>query len=101
MSAILAAGCHGELNRRIRQGVAPFETVTVRLSPERVIDDEHPAPGVLLPYRTVTEHHRRRVRFLRGAHDIDAFVKEAGWDVLQVVRAFHREVIGGDQNAPR
>lgn len=101
VSAIVAAGGHGELNRRIRRGVAAFVTIAVRLPPERVIDDAHPAPGILLPARTVSEHQRRRVRFLGGAHDVDAFVKDAGGDVLNVARALHRELIGADRTGRR
>ncbi len=91
VNEIIAAGRHGDLNRRIRVSVAPFVVRTVRLGPERVIDEQHPAPGVLLPHRTVTERRRREVRFLEGAHDVEAFVRDADWEVISVVRAFHAE----------
>ncbi|MCC5951604.1 MAG: hypothetical protein JJU45_05860 [Acidimicrobiia bacterium] len=58
----------------------------------RVIDDDHPAPGVLVPGRWVTEYHRRPIRFLAGAHDVEAFVKDADWKTLDVVRTFHAEI---------
>ena len=93
--AIVAAGCHGELNRRIRDCLASFDASSERLMPVGVTDDEHSGPGVLLPDRAESAHHRRGVRFLRGGHDIDAFVREAGRDVLKIVRTFHAEVVGG------
>lgn len=95
---VVAAGCHGDLNRRIRAGI-PVVRRTVRLPAERVIDDDHPAPGLLLPARWVTEYRRLPVRFLAGAHDIEAFVGDAPWWVRDVVRSFHAEVIGSP--APR
>ncbi|HXH59582.1 hypothetical protein [Iamia sp.] len=36
---------------------------------------------------------RRHVRFLAGAHDAEAFVEDAGGDVIEVARAFHAEVV--------
>ena len=53
-----------------------------------------PAPGVLLPRRTVTERRRRDIRFLAGAHDAVAFVADSDCDARQVVRAFHAEISG-------
>jgi hypothetical protein len=94
VAEILTAGCHGELNRRIRSTIAPVIIKRVRLPAERVVDDEHPAPGWLVPARWVEARRRRHVRFLAGAHDVDAFVKDASLGVIQVVRAFHAEVVG-------
>lgn len=89
---IVAAGRHGELNRRLRVELGGVVKRAVHLPAERLIDDDHPAPGALLPRRTTTEHHRRPVRFLLGAHDIEAFVRQAGWDGLKVVRDLHAEL---------
>ncbi|MEZ5321373.1 MAG: hypothetical protein R2698_04740 [Microthrixaceae bacterium] len=98
---IVAAGSHGELNRRIRSTVLPFTVRTVRLPPERLIDDEHPSPGVLLPYRNVIEQRPRHVRFLAGAHDIEAFADDACAEITRVVREFHAELFGvGSKYAP-
>lgn len=94
VAEIVTAGCHGELNRRIRSTIAPVIIKRVLLPAERVVDDEHPTPGQLVPARSVEERRRRHVRFLAGAHDIDAFVKDASMDVIQVVRAFHAEMVG-------
>ncbi len=69
---------------------------TITLAPERLIDADHPAPGVLLPRRAVTEQRRPYIRFLAGAHDAVAFLVDSDWDGRQVVRAFHAE-IGGRQ----
>ncbi len=92
VQAIVAAGRHGELNRRIRSSVSSMVVRSVRLPAERIIDDENPAPGRLVPARWVDERRRRDVRFLAGAHDIEAFVKNANWDVIKVVRALHAEL---------
>ena len=94
VAEIVAAGRHGDLNRRIRSAIAPVVVKRVRLPAERVVDDDHPAPGLLVPARWVKERRRRHVRFLAGAHDIDAFVKDASWDVIQVVRAVHADLVG-------
>ncbi len=83
VEAIIAAGYHGDLNRRIRAQIDPVVVQKVRLPPERLIDDEHPAPGVLLPWRTVTQTRRRNIRFLAGAHDAEAFVNDADWEAWQ------------------
>lgn len=47
---------------------------------------------MLLPYRSITEHRRRYIRFLAGPHDVETFVKDADWEVLKVARAFHAEI---------
>lgn len=91
---VIAAGRHGDLNRRIRAVVAPVVHVAVRLPATRVVDDEHPAPGRLVPARNLTVARARRVRFLAGAHDAASFVADAERDVLAVLRAFHDEVVG-------
>lgn len=93
VAEIVAAGRHGDLNRRIRSAIPPVVIKRVRLPAGRVVDDDHPPPGLLVPVRWVEERRRRHVRFLAGAHDVDAFVKDASWDVLQVVRAFHAEMV--------
>ena len=94
VAEIIAAGRHGDLNRRIRSTVPPVVVKSVRLPAKRVVDEDHPAPGFLVPARWVEERRRRHVRFLAGAHDVDAFVKDASWEVIQVVRAYHAEVSG-------
>lgn len=94
VAEIVAAGRHGDLNRRIRSTVAPVVVTRVHLPAERVVDGDHPAPGMLIPARWVVERRRRHVRFLAGAHDVGAFVEDASWEVIQVVRAFHAEMIG-------
>lgn len=99
VAEIVAAGRHGGLNRRIRSTIAPVVVTRVRLPAERVIDDAHPAPGLLVPARWVEERRRRHVRFLGGAHDIEAFVKDASWDVIRIVRAFHSESVGRARRA--
>lgn len=88
---IIAAGLHGELNRRIRSRIAPVVAHTTHLRAERLVDGDHAAPGLLLPERTVVEHRRRHIRFLAGAHDAGAFARDADLDVLEVVRALHAE----------
>ena len=95
VAEIIATGHHGDLNRRIRSTVSPVVVRRARVRAERVIDKAHPAPGVLVPARWIEERRRRPVRFLAGAHDVDAFVKDASWDVLQAVRAFHAETVAG------
>jgi len=97
VEAIISAGRHGDLNRRLRAELDRVVAATVRLPPERLIDGDHPAPGVLLPYRSVTQYRRRYIRFLAGAHDAEAFVKDADREVLKVVRAFHADITGADK----
>ena len=94
VEAIIAAGCHGDLNRRLRDRLDRIVKHSITLGPERLIDADHPAPGVLLPRRTVTERRRRDIRFLAGAHDAVAFVADSDCDARQVVRAFHAEISG-------
>jgi len=106
VEAIISAGRHGDLNRRLRAELDRVVAHSVRLPPERIIDGEHPAPGVLLPYRGVTDYRRRYIRFLAGAHDAAAFVKDADREVLKVVRAFHADITGtgkaeGSRRDPR
>ena len=90
---VIAAGYHGELNRRIKSSVAPVVLRTVWLPTEWVVDEEHPHPGVLSPPRRLVERRHRYIRFLGGAPDVESFVKEACWEVKDVVRAFHAEAI--------
>jgi len=92
VQAIVAAGRHGELNRRIRLAVPAVIVRSVRLPAERIIDDENPAPGRLVPARWVDERRRRSVRFLAGSHDIEAFVKDSGRDVIAIIKALHGEL---------
>lgn len=92
VEGILAAGGHAELNRRLRTELDRVVSRTVWLPPQRLIDDDHPAPGVLLPSRRTIEHRRRHIRFLAGAHDVVAFVEDADWEVLRVARALHAEI---------
>lgn len=75
VEAIVRAGRHGELNRRIRAATAPYSVRTVRTPAHRLVDDDHPAPGILVPARSVVVREPARVRLLLGAHDIDEFVK--------------------------
>lgn len=76
VEAIVLAGRHGELNRRIRHASARYYVKRVWVPPRRLVDDDHPAPGLLLAGHWTTVHEPVQARFLRGAHDIDAFVKE-------------------------
>jgi hypothetical protein len=99
VAEIVAAGRHGDLNRQIRAAVPPIVVKRVRVPAERVVDEAHPAPGLLVPARWVDERHQRTVRFLAGAHDVDAFVKGASSDVIQVVRAFHADTISREWSA--
>lgn len=95
VAAIIAAGRHGELNRRIRHACAGVVIQRITLPREYLIDDDHPAPGLLLPRRTV--EHRRRIypRYLAGAHDIDAFVADTGRNGAAggIAAALYRELI--------
>lgn len=75
VEAIVRAGRHGELNRRIRLSSAEYSVKEVWVPPERVIDDDHPAPGVLIRGHWTKVHEPVVIRPLRGAHDIDAFVQ--------------------------
>lgn len=90
---VVAAGRHGDLNRRIRAEVPRKVVRDVLLPAERIVDDENPAPGRLVPRRRVREVLDRPVRFLAGAHDIEAFARDASWEVREVVRAVHAAVI--------
>lgn len=73
VTTIVAAGRHGELNRRIRHASETSTIETITLPREYLIDDDHPAPGVPLPRRTITREVAVYVRYLDGAHDIEAF----------------------------
>lgn len=94
VAAIVADGAHGELNRRIRRECSGWITERITLQPCRLIDADHPIPGVLLPRRTVSERRRVIVRYLAGAHDIDAFVADTGrWSVrADIIEALYREI---------
>jgi hypothetical protein len=89
---IVAAGGHGDLNRRLRAVLGGVVKHTVRLPAERLVDNDHLEPGLLLPPRTVVEYRRPALRFLRGAHDVESFVREAGWNVVNVVRDLQEEL---------
>lgn len=90
---IVAAGRHGDLNRRIRADVFPWEMHREYVPAQRLIDAEHPAPGILVPVRDTYERRRIPIRYLAGSHDIEAFARDAPWDVKAVVRTFHTEEI--------
>lgn len=90
VAAIVAAVRHGELNRRIRHTSATWTTERITLPAERLIDDDHPAPGILLPRRTITRDRPVIVRYLAGAHDIDAFAAETAH--ADVVGDLYREI---------
>ena len=92
LEAIVAAGSHGDFNRRLRAELGGVVKHTVRFPAERLVDDDHPAPGVLLPRRTVVEYRRPAIRLLHGAHDVEPFVREAGWNTIRVLRSFHDEL---------
>jgi len=95
IETLIAHGRHGDLNRRSRAGIAPFEIVFIAHPAERVIDDEHPAPGKLTPFRVVRERRRRPIRFLAGAHDIDAFVADitrSSGEEGEIVRRLYAEI---------
>lgn len=49
VSEIIAAGRHGDINRWIRSTVPPVVLKRVRLPAERVVDEAHPSPGLLIP----------------------------------------------------
>ena len=91
VAAIVAVGRHGELNRRIRLAAQPYYVRHVTLPAERLIDDDNPPPGRLLPRRTAAVHERIEARFLRGAHDIDGFAKQTG--AAGVVHELHAELV--------
>lgn len=91
---IIAAGRHGELNRRIRGTGLPMETSVVLRPPYRLVDDDHPHPGMLVPREVTFVRSPRPVRYLAGAHDAEAFVGDASFTVLEVLRALHAETIG-------
>lgn len=71
---------------------------------DRIVE-RHPALGAatledrevyfrkILPPGLIGNHAISHLRFLAGAHDVDAFVNDATWDVLQLVRAFHTETV--------
>lgn len=88
---IVAGGLHGELNRRVKARLHREIRVLARLPAERLVDEDHPSPGILVPSRTVAEQRRRPLRFLGGAHDVEAFVDEACREVLEVMRELHDE----------
>jgi hypothetical protein len=90
VDAIVAAGLHGELNRRIREHCYVVERVTVRLPAERIIDAGHPDPSRLVPARSIEEHRVRVPRFLAGAHDIEAFARAITSRESEVVRFMTR-----------
>ena len=75
VEAIVRAGRHGELNRRIRAAEAPLHVRTIHTPAHRLIDDDHPAPGVFVHARWEESREPQRIRALHGAHDIDEFVK--------------------------
>ncbi len=93
---IVGVGLHGELNSRIRAAVPSVVERTVRIPPTRLIDEEHPPPGILVPRRTITERTRNHIRFLAGAHDIDTFAEQAAPRIKRVVRELHAETFGTD-----
>jgi len=91
---IVAAGRHGDLNRAIRRDDSGAVAVTGDVPAHRLIDHEHPAPGLLVARKSVTEYRRRTVRFLAGAHDVDAFVDNlrSGGSESRAVRSFYAEM---------
>lgn len=89
---VIAAGRHGELNRRIRATGPLVETGVVVRPARGLVDDDHPHPGVLVPREVTVVQSRRPVRFLAGAHDAAAFVEDASSAVLQLLRALHAEI---------
>jgi len=90
VAAVVVAGRHGELNRRIRHASTTWTTERITLPPERLIDDDHPAPGVELPRRTMTLQRAVYVRYLAGAHDINTFA--ATTDHASIVGDLYREI---------
>lgn len=76
VAAIVMAGRHGELNRRLRHDASGYYVRHVHVPARCLVDDEHPEPGVLVPAHTEVVHEPIATRFLLGAHDIDAFAKE-------------------------
>lgn len=81
VAEIVAAGAHGELNRRLRAALGAA-----------VDRDAGPSAGTSIPSSGMIGRAQRPVRYLAGAHDIAAFVADAGLDAVLIVRALHREI---------
>lgn len=92
VTTIVAAGRHGELNRRIRHASVTSELETTTLPRDYLIDDDHPAPGIPLPRRTITRQVAVYVHYLAGAHDIEAFAAHTShggivWNLYREITA--------------
>ena len=77
VTAIVAAGRHGELNRRMRNSAGKYHLRTIRVPAHRLLDEDHPDPGLLIPATWTKVREPIEIRPLLGAHDIDAFVKDS------------------------
>lgn len=88
---IVAAGAHGELNRHLRRVIAD-RLVSVKLPERRIVDAEHPPPGLLMRACTVKRRAGTYVRYLAGAHDVAAFVAGSSGDALEAIRDFHAQM---------
>lgn len=90
LEAIVLTGRHGELNRRLRHESSGFYSRRVRVPAQRIVDEEHPEPGMLIPAYTEVVNEPITTRFLLGAHDIDAFSKEGE---LSAVHELYEELV--------
>lgn len=90
LEAIVKTGRHGELNRRLRHESSGFYSRRVRVPAQRIVDEEHPEPGMLIPAYTEVVNEPITTRFLLGAHDIDAFSKEGE---LSAVHELYEELV--------
>jgi hypothetical protein len=95
LRVLVAGGYHGDLNRRIRAEVPRYFITSVRVPAERRIDEDHPEPGLIVPAHWVKHRIRRTVRYLQGAHDIEAFVAQALGAELEIMRTLHSEIVSG------
>jgi len=97
VEAIVAAGAHGELNRRIGRSIAPFVRKPVIVPPTRLIDNDHPAPGILVPRHVEHIVRWQSRRFLAGAHDINGFANQAPVVERNIARDLYVELVNAGQ----
>ena len=97
VEAIVAAGAHGELNYRIGRAIAPFVRTAVTVPPTRLINDDHPAPGILIPQHAEYTVRRQSRRFLAGAHDINGFASQTPVVERDIARYLYVELVNAGQ----
>jgi hypothetical protein len=97
VEAIVAAGAHGELNYRIGRAIAPFVRTAVTVPPTRLINDDHPAPGILIPRHVEYTVRRQSRRFLAGAHDINGFASQTPVVGRDIARYLYVELVNAGQ----